>query len=221
MKIEKISCGMANAYLLHGDNSGILIDTGAKYYKDKVLKQCQNANVRLIVLTHGHFDHCQNAAYLAGKLNCKVGIAQEDVPLIENNQKRKVFGRGIWGKFYANASNHNIRSNEIERVTPDVILEKGMSLSEYGINGGIIKLPGHTAGSVGVLLSSGELFVGDAMQNIILPAKAWCFEDYGRVQESVKLIQTIHVAKIFYGHGGMTDLKYNIKKIERKREGYF
>ena len=207
MKIEKIACGMANVYLLHGDNSGILIDTGAKNYKDKVLKQCQSANVKLIVLTHGHFDHCQNAAYLAGKLNCKVGIAQEDAPLLENNQKRKVFGKGIWGNFYANACNRNILSNEIEKVTSDVILENGMSLSGYGIDGKILKLPGHTTGSVGVLLSSGELFVGDAMQNIISPSATWCFEDYAQAQESVKLIRNLHAAKIFYGHGRMTDVK--------------
>lgn len=50
--------------------------------------------MKLVILTHGHFDHCQNASYLAKKLNCLVGIGREDVVLLENNEKRKVFGKG-------------------------------------------------------------------------------------------------------------------------------
>ena len=201
MKIETITCGQSNVYLLHGNHAAVLVDTGTAAYKEKVLKCCQNANVRLIILTHGHFDHCQNAAYLAKQLNCSVGIAKEDVPMLENHQKRQVFGKGIWGKFYAYASNRNICTNEIEAMTPDVVLEDGMSLSQYGIDGQIVKLAGHTRGSIGVRLSSGEFFVGDAMQNIPFPAAAWCYEDYEQSRESVALIRSADSKKIFYGHG--------------------
>lgn len=44
-----------------------------------------------------------------------------------------------------------------------------MSLLEYGVDGSVIALPGHTKGSTGIALSTGELFVGDAMQNINSP----------------------------------------------------
>ena len=201
MKTEKIACGMANAYLLHGDNGSILIDTGASNYKDRVLKACQNANVKLILLTHGHFDHCQSAAYLARRLKCSVAIAGEDAALLAGNQKRRVYGRGIWGKLYANASNRNIEQNEIEAVAPDVILEDGMSLEEYGVCAKTVKLPGHTAGSMGVICSSGELFVGDAMQNILFLSAAWCFEDYEKTKESAERIWNMNAGKIFCGHG--------------------
>lgn len=207
MKIETITCGQSNVYLIHGDNAAVLIDTGTAKYKEKVLKCCRNANVRLIILTHGHFDHCQNAAYLARELNCAVGIAKEDVPQLENHQKHKVFGRGVWGNFYAYASNRNIRSNEIEAMAPNIILEDGMSLAQYGLDGKIIKLAGHTKGSIGVLLSTGEFFVGDAMQNILFPAAAWCYEDYEQSRESVALIKIMDVKNIFYGHGKGTEEK--------------
>ena len=201
MKTERIACGMANAYLLHGDGGSILIDTGAEKYREKVAKACQNAGVRLILLTHGHFDHCQSAAYLTRNLKCKTGIAGEDAALLEKNQKRKVYGKGIWGRFYADASNRNIEQNEIEAVTPDVILEDGMSLGEYGVDAKTVKLPGHTAGSVGVLCDTGELFVGDAMQNILFPSAAWCYEDYEKAKESAAIVRSMNAGKIFFGHG--------------------
>ena len=201
MKTERIACGMANAYLLHGDGGSILIDTGAEKYREKVAKACQNAGVRLILLTHGHFDHCQSAAYLTRRLKCSIGIAGEDAALLERNEKRKVYGKGIWGRFYADASNRNIEQNEIEAVTPDVILEDGMSLGEYGVDAKTVKLPGHTAGSVGVLCDTGELFVGDAMQNILFPSAAWCYEDYEKAKESAAIVRSMNAGKIFFGHG--------------------
>lgn len=210
MKIERIACGTANAYLLHGDTSSVLIDTGTKKYKDKVLKRCENANVKLILLTHGHFDHCHNAKYLRNKLKCLVGIAKEDIRLLNSNEKRDVFGKGIWSSFYAWASNCNIQRNNIDSIEADVILKNRMSLLRYGIDGEVIILSGHTMGSCGIMLSSGELFVGDAMQNIIYPSGTWCFENFEQSQKSINLIKTLNANKIFYGHGKVTVKKINI-----------
>ena len=201
--IDTIVCGIVNAYLVRGDNASILIDTGTSKYKEKVLECCKNKNIKLIVLTHGHYDHCQNAAYLAYKLNCSVGIARDDMELIENNHKRKVFGKNIWGKMYARLANRNIKKHKIQEIVPDVILENEMSLLDYGIDGKIIGLPGHTKGSIGVMLMTGELLVGDAMQNIVAPSATWCFEDYQQSVDSTERILKTH-AKIFYGHGKCT-----------------
>lgn len=213
LRIETIACGQANVYLLKNDKTAMLIDTGTSAYRDKVLGRCQNANVRLIVLTHGHFDHCQNSAYLAHKLNCAVGIAEEDKELLTEHRKRKVFGKGAWGRFYAWASNHNIRTKNIEAVEPDIMLKDGMSLSEYGIDGKIIGLAGHTKGSIGVLLPSGELFVGDAMQNIFVPAAALCYEDALQAKESYERIRKMNVAKLFFGHGRSIEENVKVKTI--------
>lgn len=204
MNIEVISCGAANAYLLHGDNGSILIDTGTEKDKDKVLECCKSSDLKLILLTHGHFDHCQNAAYLAEKMDCSVGISLEDAPLLERGEKRKVFGKGIWGNLYAWLSNRNIQRARINAVMPNVIVENETSLLKYGIDGKVINLPGHTKGSIGVLLASGEFFVGDAMQNIVSASGTWCFEDYKQSIESVALIQNSRSEKIFYGHGKPT-----------------
>lgn len=161
--IVTIACGNANAYLLRGPKGGILIDTGTEKHREKVLNACQEVDVKLILLTHGHVDHCQNAAFLADKLGCPVGIGAADIPLVRDGVTRTVYGHGLVSAVYAFASNRVIASQKIPPVTPAVILEDGFSLEAYGISGKIVPLPGHTVGSVGVLLDTGELFVGDAM----------------------------------------------------------
>lgn len=209
-EIEVIPCGSANVYVIHANNTSILIDTGTEKYKDKVLKVCQGVNVKLIVLTHGHFDHCQNALYLSKHLNCPIGISAEDAELLQKGVKRKVYGKGIWGNFYAWASNCSIRKNKIESMDAVIVLENEMSLREYGIDGKVIKLPGHTKGSIGILLQTGEAFIGDAMQNIISPSMAWCYEDYETAEESFRFIQHIKPQKVYCGHGRMFGSKYSL-----------
>ncbi len=200
-QITILSYGSANAYLVSGRTGSILIDTGTEQYRDKILEGCRKQSVKLIVLTHGHFDHCQNAAYLAEALGCPVGIGEADAALLEQGVKRKVYGRGIWGGIYAAASNWNIVHKKMTYLKPEVILQPDMPLSGYGVDGRVIALPGHTAGHVGVLLDSGYLFAGDAMQNIGKPALTWCCEDYESAVASVRRIEALGAAGIYYGHG--------------------
>lgn len=202
--VETISCGSANAYLVRGDGGSILIDTGTAPYRETVLKACQGHSVRLILLTHGHVDHCQNAAYLAEALGCPAGIGRKDAPLLAGGEKRRVTGRGLWGRFYAAASNWIIRRESIPPLHPEVLLEEGMSLLPYGVDGRIVALPGHTSGSAGVLLAAGELFVGDAMQSILGPAPAWCYENREETERSVAAIRRLRPSRIYYGHGKPT-----------------
>lgn len=201
MTITKISAGQSNAFLIRGPGGSILVDTGPEKYREKVLSACRGQNVRLIFLTHGHFDHCQCAAGIARSLGCPLGLSQEDLPLLAEGEKRRVFGHGLKGALFALASNRNICHNAIEKTQPDVILTDGMPLNQYGIEGKAIALPGHTSGSMGVLLSSGELFVGDAMMNFFRPEAPWCYENLQKAQETTALLRRMASGTVYFGHG--------------------
>ena len=48
----------------------------------------------------------------------------------------------------------------------DIVLEnEAFSLEEYGISGKVVYTPGHSSGSISVLLDTGEAFVGDMAMN--------------------------------------------------------
>src|SRR5204862_318852 len=53
---------------------------------------------------------------------------------------------------------------------PDVLLQAGESLdlSPYGMDGAVRHTPGHTAGSLSVQLTSGDVMVGDLLASGIL-----------------------------------------------------
>ncbi len=206
MTITKIALGQANAFLLSGKEGGILVDTGPEKYRERVLEACRGQDVRLVFLTHGHFDHCQRAAGIAWSLGCPLALGREDIPLLAQGEKRQVFGRGFHGRLFAMASNHSIIHSKIEQTQPDVVLTDGMALEPYGVKGRVIALPGHTAGSMGLLLHSGELFAGDAMMNFFRPSLPWCYENFQEAGETVAKIRNIAPSKVYFGHGAPSAL---------------
>lgn len=190
----------AHAYLLRGENSSILVDTGTQKLAEHTLAACHHTGVKLILLTHAHVDHCQNAAYFSEELGCPVAVSREDAPLLSSGVRRAVKGEGLFGSVFAWASNRSIQKSPIPPVTPKVLLEEGMSLAPYGIDGRVIALPGHTSGSMGVLLGSGEMLVGDAMFGLFQPGPAWCYEDKAEMEKSLEKIKKLAPKKIYTGH---------------------
>ena len=61
MTVKRIACGNVNCFLIQDGDDAVLVDTGTLAFRDKVDKECEGVNLSLIVLTHGHVDHCQNA----------------------------------------------------------------------------------------------------------------------------------------------------------------
>jgi len=189
-----------HVYLLRSENSSILVDTGTEKLAEQTLAACHHMAVKLILLTHAHFDHCQNAAYFSEELCCPVAVSREDAPLLTSGVQRPVKGSGLFGTAFAWASNRNIRQYSIPPVKPKVFLEDGMSLTPYGIDGKVIALPGHTSGSMGVLLDSGEMLVGDAMFGLFQPGPAWCYEDKTLMEKTLEKIKKLAPKKIYAGH---------------------
>lgn len=98
VKIHRIASGNVNCYIVADNDKAILIDTGRKKYCEKILERCKKFHVNLIVLTHGHMDHCQNAAYLDEALHIPIAINKNDMDLIPDNRKQSLLAKTFLGK---------------------------------------------------------------------------------------------------------------------------
>ena len=199
--IERIRISYANCYLLSGEGGAILIDSCN--YKDgpKILKRIRDKNVKLILLTHGHFDHVASAKYLSKRLNVPIAMSEKDLPIIGKGEASILHGTTALGKVFSFFSKPVLKRAAYSVFEPDVLLTEGQDLSEYGVKAHIIELPGHTKGSVGVLTDDGSIIVGDAMFNILRPTVARIFEDEGTMRRSVAKIKDSGAKTIYFGHG--------------------
>jgi len=94
-KVHRIKCGNGNCYLVSKGNNTILVDTSRTKYKDEILELCRTKDVKLILLTHGHVDHIQNAAYLSKELNAPIAMHKADYALIKDNMTEPMFAHGM------------------------------------------------------------------------------------------------------------------------------
>ena len=168
-KIHRIKCGNVNCHIIDNGTSGILVDTGKKEFLDKVMEACRSYNVKLIILTHAHFDHAENAARISDTLGIPIGMNENDCNLIRSNTNQSLSAATILGKIVLSASLKEFSVRSIPEFKPDVLLHNDDRLDDYGIDARILSLPGHTDGSIGIDVEGKHFIVGDALMNMFYP----------------------------------------------------
>ncbi len=182
-EIIRIDLNGVNSYLAKSESGFVLFDTGGHMVMDKIftnrlaaLQQeleaagCTEHTLKLIVLTHGDNDHACNAAYLRQRYNAKIAMHISDSELVENPSLRKWMEsfryHSVVYKIIFALMNKTITKvtqktlEDFEAFSPDILLNDGFDLSEYGLEATVIHLPGHTAGSIGILTKAGDLIAG-------------------------------------------------------------
>ena len=208
MEITKVVVnGFANTYIVEGDNGAILIDTGLPGGEKAILEKCREKNIslKLILMTHGHFDHMGSAAALKNATSAPLAIHTEDAEALRTGISPMDRPIGILARIMT-LSKKSIRTAPVD---PDIVIDGEMSLEEYGIDGRVLLTPSHTRGSISVLLDSREAFVGDLIMGGFFGKIRPCrpnlppFE-IGRsyIRDSVRYVLQQNPKTIFPGHGG-------------------
>jgi len=199
--IKRIKCGNGNVYLVSEGDNAILVDTCREQYRGMIRDECKAKNVRLIILTHGHIDHIQNAAYLSEKLNAPIAMHKADFELTKNNWSEPMYAHTLSGKIILGLSKHSFEYGNVEPFEPALFVKDGDALNEYGIAATVLELPGHTKGSIGILIGATDILVGDALMNMPWPAKSPLYGNRAVVEESAVRIGALGDLTIYFGHG--------------------
>ena len=200
-EIHRIRCGSVNCYLVTAGDRAVLVDTGREAHRQQVLDACREVNVKLVVLTHGHVDHAQKAAFLSASLGVPVAMCGADRELLENGLAQPLRARGLLGRPLLAASVRSLRTDRTPPVADLRPLEDGDSLAEYGVGARVIALPGHTRGSIGLDVAGRSLIVGDALMNFGRPSVSLLYHDRDSLMESAGRISRLGPRRIYFGHG--------------------
>ena len=202
--IQKIKTVTDNCYIVSSGDSAILVDTGSGAGCEEVLAECKKYNMKLIVLTHVHFDHAENAAKIAKHFDIPVAFHKADEELFDNYDKQPLKSYGLVGRIVLGLSLKVLRETKIQRPEKTIYVKEGDDLSAYGINAKIVEIPGHTKGSIGVDVEEKDLIVGDALDNWIFPATGHLFYNLEEIKKTAQKIKSIGPRTIYYGHGKPT-----------------
>jgi glyoxylase-like metal-dependent hydrolase (beta-lactamase superfamily II) len=200
----------SNAYLVVGDRP-ILVDTGSRGDAAKIVAGCAAAGVKirdlaLILHTHVHSDHFGNTVDLAAEAGCPVAYHPGDRPIAIRGDNGPLRGVGLRGRILARLLAHL----PFRTCTADIDAEDGVRLDEFGIGGSVLHTPGHTPGSISVVLHSGDAIIGDVIMGgwaggAIRPTKPnfhYFADDLPTAMASVDRILAAASGRMFVGHGG-------------------
>lgn len=198
--------GSVNCYLIKTNTGFFLIDTGwANKRKDLETELeragCTPGNLELIILTHGDFDHTGNSAYISKKFGSKIAMHSDDSGMVEN-------GNMFWNRKKANVFTRTavnallgILGLKPDRFKPDISIDEGDDLSKYGFDAGVLHVPGHSKGSIGILTTEGDFFCGDLLENTDKPASCSIIDDPMDFNVSIEKLGKVKINTVYPGHG--------------------
>jgi glyoxylase-like metal-dependent hydrolase (beta-lactamase superfamily II) len=190
MYIQSIPVGMigTNCYVL-GDESTkslAIIDPGDDAKDIAAMVKRSGMEVKMILLTHGHFDHVTAVPELV-KL-------YPDVPVY------------IHPKDLAQAQEPNQFSNGIGKIDAMRFYEDGDTVQLGNLTIQVLSTPGHTPGSV-TLLCGDAMFSGDTLFAGSCGRTDFPGGSYKQMMESLRRLANLKGNyKVYPGHEGFSDL---------------
>ena len=220
-ELKVINLGFVNAFLVKVKDGFILVDTGVPQQWEALDGQlaaagCAPGKLKLVIITHGDVDHLGNGVKIKQKYQARIAMHREEADQAEKGMRLKRHIRTLPGKLFYFYRNLVRKMKGIEFVfdtfTPDLFLQDGQGLAEYGWDAKVVHLPGHTKGSIGILTAEGDLIAGDTLVNSHKPDIAVYVDDYEELKKSINKLKQMPVKMVYPGHGKpfkWEELKWN------------
>jgi glyoxylase-like metal-dependent hydrolase (beta-lactamase superfamily II) len=210
--IYPIRLRISMAYVLVGHRA-VLVDTGSAGEEERILRGMRRFNldpqrIALLLHTHGHTDHAGSTRALQSRLRVPAAVHTSDAPKLRAGDSGPLvplrFSSRILSLFL---------DPRFPPVEPDLLIEEGYSLAEFGIPATVLHTPGHTPGSISILFEDGRAIAGDLMMGGSLggafhpldPGYHYFAEDLTELRRSIRKLLDRGAKTIYLGHGGPLD----------------
>jgi glyoxylase-like metal-dependent hydrolase (beta-lactamase superfamily II) len=204
--VHVVPMGMANAYLIEGEDGLTLIDAGYPNKEAAVFGAIRGLGrspdqLKHLIFTHGHPDHIGSAAAIVQQTGARTYMHPLDIPMTEDGGPFRPLraAPGLLRRVLCKLLYH-----PDERLEP-VAINQALTAGEIlPIAGGIevIHTPGHCAGQVALLWRTGRmLFTGDVCMNIMGLGDPVGFESLKEGRASQRKLASLSFDAAGFGHG--------------------
>jgi hydroxyacylglutathione hydrolase len=210
--IIRIRLRISWAYLLLGERP-VLVDTGSAGEENRIERALRRHGVEprslaLLLHTHGHTDHAGSTHALQERHKIAAAVHPGDAEKMRSGDSGPLIPLRFFSRVLLQFLNPLFPA-----ATPDLLVEEGYSLREFGIPATVVHTPGHTPGSITVLFEDGRAIVGDLLMGGFLggyflpsaPNYHYYAEDLGGIHSSIKKLLDRGVKTFYPGHGGPLD----------------
>jgi glyoxylase-like metal-dependent hydrolase (beta-lactamase superfamily II) len=210
VEVHCIPLGFDNCYVLVGDGA-VVLDAGqprkGRTFSKRIQQvSIQPADVNLILLTHAHWDHMGSAAEIKSITGAPLAVHEREADWVESGNPPLPPGLTTWGRTFTALHRLAMPFIDVPSATVDMRLgDESMSLDHYGVPGTVVHTPGHSPGSVSVVLENGDAFVGDLAMNRLPLRASPGLPIFGDSMEQIiwswKTLLAMGVENVFPAHG--------------------
>ncbi len=162
IRLELTRC---NCYVIRTEKENWLVDAGTIRSRKKLLQLLQNCYISAIdgvILTHAHINHVENVAWIADRYHCPVYVHDSELHFVQTGDC--LIPKAAKG--YLNLAERLLREAPFLNKYPACRDAKAITFDEPIIWDEHIRLletPGHSEGSVSIIVDDELALVGDAM----------------------------------------------------------
>ncbi|HDR47172.1 MAG TPA: MBL fold metallo-hydrolase [Geoalkalibacter subterraneus] len=150
MILERLAVGplQVNCFIIACPETleAAVIDPGDEGERILELAQSRNLNVRMVISTHGHFDHIGGNRYLVEQTGAELLLHRDDLPLFD--------------KAGEHAATFGLKTEPSPQ--PNRLLEGGETLKLGNLEISVLATPGHSPGGISLYVAP-HVFTGDAL----------------------------------------------------------
>ncbi len=167
--IYRVLLGRSNCFLVERSSKFLLIDTSWKHSRQKLHMKlriigCNENNLVALILTHTHFDHAENASSVKRRYCTKIIVHQSEAELLRNGSNTLPAGTNKITRFLMKRFGAAARLLcKYEAVAGDIVVDEQLELRDLGFEAKVIHTPGHSAGSMSIIIDNEVAVVGDTM----------------------------------------------------------
>lgn len=224
-KIIQLLSGRSNVFLLSNGKNNILIDCGVSRKGKTLYKRLKSLNINrldCLLLTHSHYDHTGNTTEIRNNYGAKVFIHRSEAA--ELSEGRFQMPKGT--NFFTNLVIYNLGKLilpflKFKKHKFDILIDDYYDLKEYGFKAYLMHTPGHSGGSVSIIVDDEIALVGDTMFGVF---KWSVFPPYAdspkqMIESWGKLLKTN--CKIFLASHGTFKSRELLEKCYEKKSRKF
>lgn len=205
--IYRLMGGFGNVYALARGEDMLLVDTGRTWVWMSLSRRIEGlgrkAGPKALILTHSHFDHAENAARLKMFHQLKLIVHRSERHYLMAGDSPLPAGAIFPTRWIMRLAGR--RAGPLFRYTgvpADIAVDERLDLKPFGVDAYVLHTPGHTRGSMSVIVADRIALVGDTLFGVfpgsVLPPYA---DDIPAMVRSWRRLLDTPCERFLPGHG--------------------
>lgn len=225
VRIDQLLGGRSNVFLVSDRDASILVDTSWKFARLGLRSKLDDLGfnrgrkLSALFLTHAHFDHAENAAWVQERYQSQVIIQEAEAAFLSRGENPLLAGTNFLTRFLLSRFGKlALTYLRYPSACTDITFDDRLDLHDLGIDGYLQHTPGHSAGSSSMIVSGEIAIVGDTMHSVF-PNSAYppFLDDPCELLESWKQLLDTSCETFLPSHGKAVDRRLLEREFSRRR----